>query len=471
MSKLVQAIDNTTYTANGAVTFKSTGVACLDLFSIIGASRGKDIANQFQKSLEESLEITLRILLWARDVRGGAGERGTFKRLVSLLVNNNDEGLIHKLIQKIPEIGRWDDLDLFWDTKYEAPAAYLWLSAIKDGNGLASKWAPSKFKKGAAPLAKAGGFKNEREWRKFLVPLRSTVEQLMCAQEWEEVPHGKLPSLASSRYDQAFQRHDESGIYAAYKASLEKSEAKVNAGALFPYDPIKAYRKTRDHVVPAAQWAALKDFITTDRNFMPIIDVSGSMSTPVGGNPNLSCMDVAVSLGMYLAERNKGLFKDVFLTFDTDPRLIQMKGDFSTRVDQIYRAPWGGSTDLQKSFKLILDAAVANNLGEEDMPTHILLISDMEFNQVERPFHRREQHQTNFQAIDAMYKRVGYKRPQIIFWRINSGAPNAPIKFDDNGTALISGFSPAIVKPLLEGGDLSPMKAMLDVIMVDRYSL
>ena len=255
MSKLVQALDNTTYTANGAVTFKSTGSACLDLFSIVGASRGKDITNQFLKSLEESFEVTIRILLWARDVRGGAGERGTFKRLIPLLINKVGEGIIHKLIQKTPEIGRWDDLDLFWDTKYEKDAAYFWLSAIKDGNGLASKWAPSKFKKGAVPLAKAGGFKSEREWRKFLVPLRSTVEQLMCANEWEEVPHGKLPSLASSRYDQAFQRHDNSGLYAAYKAALEKGEVKINAGALFPYDPIKAFLKTYDETVPAAQWS------------------------------------------------------------------------------------------------------------------------------------------------------------------------------------------------------------------------
>lgn len=468
MSKLVQALDNITYTANGAVTFKSTGSACLDLFSVIGASRGKDVSGAFLKSLEESLDVTLRILLWSRDVRGGAGERGTFKRLVSILIDKVEEGVVHKIIQKTPEIGRWDDLDLFWDTKYEKTAASFWLSAIQDGNGLASKWAPSKFKNGAAPLAKAGGFKVEREWRKFLVPLRSTVEQLMCAREWEEIPHGKLPSLASSRYDQAFQRHDDSGLYAAYKAALEKGEVKINAGALFPYDPIKAFRNTRDAIVPAAQWAALKDFITTDRNFLPIIDVSGSMSTPVGGNPNLRAVDVAASLGMYLAERNKGLFKDVFLNFHSTPKLIQLKGSFAQRVDQVYQAPWGGSTDLQKSFKLILDAAVANNLGEEDMPTHILLISDMEFNRVEDNWGNNK---TNFQAIEDQYQAAGYKRPQIIFWRVDSGAPNAPIKFDQFGTALVSGFSPAIIKPLLEGGDLSPMKAMLDVIMVDRYSL
>lgn len=468
MSKLVQALDNTTHTANGAVTFKSTGSACLDLFSIIGASRGKDVSGSFLKSLEESFDVTLRILLWSRDVRGGAGERGTFKRLLTLLINKGDEGVIRKIISKIPEIGRWDDLDLFWGTEYEKVAASFWLSAIRDGNGLASKWAPSKFKKGATPLAIVGGFKNEREWRKFLVPLRSTVEQLMCAGEWEEVPHGKLPSLASSRYDQAFQRHDDSGLYAVYKASLEKGEVKINAGALFPYDPIKAFRNTRDEVVPAAQWAALKDFITTDRNFLPIIDVSGSMSTPVGGNANLRSVDIAVSLGMYLAERNKGMFKDVFLTFHSTPKLVQMKGSFGQRVNQVYGADWGGSTDLQKSFKLILDAAVANNLSEGDMPTHVLLISDMEFNQVEG---RWDKNKTNFQAIEEQYKQAGYKRPQIIFWRVDSGAPNAPIKFDQFGTALVSGFIPAIIKPLLEGGDLSPMKAMLDTIMVDRYSL
>ncbi|QDH46728.1 putative protein of unknown function DUF2828 [Aeromonas phage LAh_8] len=464
LMNLFQAINNNGRTENGARTNLSSLNPCVDLFFTIGASRGRDLSGAFANAFGANPEIATRILLWSRDVREGAGERAMFRNLLHSMITYVDPELINRIIFKIPELGRFDDLEILWGTRFEKVAASLWVDSIVAGNGLAAKWAPVKDKKGAFPLRSVMGL-DERGWRKFIVPLRTTVEQKMCANQWDQIEFGKLPSLAASRYTKAFHRHD-TGAYTEYLESLKKGEAKVNAGALFPYNPVQAIRMGGDATVASKQWEVLKDFVTTEQNYLPIIDVSGSMATPVGGNPNLNCMMVAASLGMYLAERNKGIFKDQFITFHTNPTFIQMKGDFPTRVNQVFRAPWSGSTDLEAVFRMVLSAAVANKLPVEEMPTHLFIISDMEFNSA---FGRPDR--TLFQTINSLYERAGYPRPGIIFWRVDSRAPNSPVTVNDNNVALVSGFSPSLVKPLLEGGDLSPEKAMLDVIMSDRYKV
>lgn len=464
MSTLLQAINGMARTENGAATNFSSLSACVDLFFVIGASRGKDLAANFAHAFGENPEVATRILLWARDAREGAGERDMFRNLTLSALPFMAETLVHRIMFKIPELGRFDDLELFWNTPYESAAASLWLDAITSGNMLAAKWAPVKDKKGSRPLRTTMGL-DERGWRKFIVPLRSTVEQQMCANEWNEIEYSKLPSLAASRYTKAFHRHD-TGSYAAYIASLEKGEAKVNAGALFPYNPVHAIMMGSDRVVATKQWEGLRDFVTVEKNYLPIIDVSSSMNTPVGGNPNLTAMTVAMSLGMYLAEKNKSIFKDQFMTFHTHPSFIQMTGDFATRVHQVRRAPWGGSTNLSAVFTLLLDAAVQHKLPVKEMPSHLFIISDMEFDVATgRP------NKTLFQNIDRMYEKAGYPRPGIIFWRVDARAPNSPATVLDTNVALVSGFSPALVKPILEGDDLSPIKAMLRVVMNERYKV
>jgi hypothetical protein len=204
----------------------------------------------------------------------------------------------------------------------------------------------------------------------------------------------------------------------------------------------------------------------SEERILPVVDVSGSMESPAGGNPNLTCMDIAVSLGMYISERSEGNFKDAFITFSESPELQYLKGSLEQRLSQLISSDWGMSTNLEKVFNLILTQAKNNNISEEFMPTKILILSDMQFNQATRRDSLGAQ-----SMIEEMYKEAGYKMPNVVYWNLNSSGGNFPVEFDKNGTALVSGFSPSILKSLLGGKNMTPESIMMDTVNDKRYSV
>jgi hypothetical protein len=204
----------------------------------------------------------------------------------------------------------------------------------------------------------------------------------------------------------------------------------------------------------------------SEERILPVVDVSGSMSSEVGGNPNLSCMDVAISLGMYISERNEGKFKDAFITFSENPQLQYLNGDLKQRLRQLRNADWGMSTNLESVFNLILTQAKNNNVSEDKMPTKILILSDMQFNQATRKDSLGAQ-----SMIESMYEEAGYTKPDIIYWNLNAKGGNFPVEFDKNGTALVSGFSPSILKSLLGGKSMTPESILMDTVNDERYSV
>jgi len=210
---------------------------------------------------------------------------------------------------------------------------------------------------------------------------------------------------------------------------------------------------------------------------LPVVDVSGSMSTSAGGNKNVTCMDVAISLGLYISERNEGPFKDAFITFSPDPKLQVLSGNLTDRFRQLQKADWGMNTDLQKVFKLILDQAKKHNLDQAEVPTKILILSDMEFDEAthtSRGWYGNKEvsdwNPTAQQMISQMYADAGYEMPQIVYWNIQSRGSNIPVRFDETGTALVSGFSPAIMTSLIAGKIVSPEQIMDQTIMSERYA-
>jgi len=196
-----------------------------------------------------------------------------------------------------------------------------------------------------------------------------------------------------------------------------------------------------------------------------VVDVSGSMTCSAGGNPNLTCIDVAISLGMYISERSEGNFKDAFITFSENPQLQYLKGDLKQRLNQLLSAEWGMTTNLEKVFKLILTQAKNNKISEDMMPTKIIILSDMEFNEATR------KDSSSQSMIEAMYEEAGYKKPDIIYWNLNATGGNFPVEFDENGTALVSGFSPSILKSLLGGKNMTPESILLDTVNSERYGV
>ena len=472
MSTFVEAVKNQeARTTNGMKARKSTANAVVDLFYNAGASRGKNIVPAFTAALVENRELALRVAAWLRDARGGAGERQLFRDILVYLEKTDTEAA-KALLAKVPELGRWDDLFVF-KTKALKEAAYTMLGdALREKNGLAAKWAPRQGPI-AAEIRTFFGM-SPKFYRKSLVEMTKVVETDMCAKQWDSINFSHVPSVAASRYKKAFNRNTQT--YAAYVASLVKGdnpEVKVNASVAYPYDVLKgrinAYGITFDKTeldLIEAQWNALPNYVG-DANILPLVDVSGSMTCTAGKTGKLTCLEVAVSLGLYLADKNKGAFKDTFLTFSGKPELMHLKGGINSKIDQMVKSNWDMNTDLNKAFAKILDVAVKGNVSQEEMPSMVLILSDMQFDQCVK------HDDSAIQMIARKYEAAGYTLPKVVFWNLNASYGNAPVKFDKSGTALVSGFSPAVVKPLL-AGDLetfTPESVMLKTIMDDRYKV
>jgi hypothetical protein len=459
-------------TENGMATNSTSLNACVDLFFNIGAMRGQDkqrLIATFSKAFNEDPKRSMKLLFWARDVRGGAGERQVFKDILVYLAENHDLVLKPNL-HLIPEYGRWDDLLSLFGTYLENDTLILIENAIKAENGLCAKWMPRKGQN-AEKLRKFMDL-SPKQYRKTLVNLTNVVETKMCAGEWDSIEFGKLPSVASARYQKAFGKNAYES-YSAYIASLVKGEATINAGAVYPYDVTKSL-EYGNATVANEQWKALPNYLEGANDMiLPVVDVSGSMSCPAGGSKTVTCMDVAISLGLYISERNEGPFKDAFITFSSTPQLQVLSGSLKDRYTQMSNSDWGMSTDLEATFKLILDQATKHKLSQDEMPNKILILSDMEFNAATRSSGWRNQASWNLtaqQVINDMYESSGYKMPQIVYWNIQSRNGGVPVAFDTEGTALVSGFSPAIMTSLLGGDIESPQQIMDKTILSERYA-
>ena len=459
-------------TANGMKARKSTANACVDLFFNIGASRGKNIIPAFTAAYVENRDLALRIALWARDVRGGSGERELFKQILTHLELKHPEDA-ELLLAKVPEVGRWDDLFVFKTKPLKDKAFTLLGDALRARNGLAAKWTPRKGEL-AREIREFYGM-TPKQYRKSLVALTQVVETQMCSNDWDSINYSHVPSLAHARYKKAFGRHGTT--YAEYVAKLIKGDAtvKINAGAVYPYDVLKGrigygartMSKTELDAIQA-QWDALPNYIG-DANVLPLVDSSGSMTCAAGGynsKSGLSCLEVAISLGLYFADKNKGKFKDTFLTFSNRPQLINLKGTINQKIDQMNTGEVA-NTNLHAAFDKILSVALENKVPQAEMPETLVIFSDMQFDTCVK------HDDSAIEMIARKYEAAGYELPKVVFWNLNAAYGNAPVKFDKSGTALVSGFSPAVAKSILSGSmdDFTPEAIMLKTVMVDRYAV
>lgn len=471
MNKLAEAfaIDaNKTFTEKGMSALKSSNDACVDLFFKIGAMRGQDVIPAFSRAYNENREYATRIALWARDVRGGAGERKLFRDILGFLEYNNPN-LAAELVHMIPELGRWDDLLVFTRPFLKHTAYEMIGHGIFTQNGLCAKWMP---RQGTVAKELADFFKvSPKFWRKTLVRLTNVVEQKMCAKQWDLIEFGKLPSMAAKRYSKAFQRNV-GEKYNTYLAALKSGEAKVNAGAIYPHQIVEKIQNHQDVILADAMWAALPNYLG-DESIIPIVDTSGSMFSA-------NVAHIAIALGMYLAEKGKGPFKDCFINFSEASEIQRVTGSITDRYQQMSTAAWGGTTNIAAAFNQLLDVAVRNHVSASDMPKIVLILSDMQFDACvdmgqygERSYWYGAPKQANPKALEMVkfkYEKAGYPVPRIVFWNIADRGNNIPVTFKQDGTALVSGFSPSIMKSILAAKMFTPEGIMLETIMQDRYN-
>ena len=468
-SSLIDAtLMGTARTANGAPTNPTSMDACVDLFFLAGASRAmkeREIISIFSKAYGEDPLTAMKILFWARDVRGGAGERHIFQVVTKWLEANHSD-VLYKNVKYIPEFGRWKDIFDF-NSDVIIP---LIKKGLKDehASGLLAKWLPRKGD--LANAVRKALRLTPKGYRKLVVGLSNTVEQKMCAKEYGAIKYEAVPSVAMNKYRKAFYKNDDAR-FKMFIDAVTKGEKKINAGALFPYDLLVALREGGNEKAIQAQWNALTNYLEgSTENFLVMADVSGSMGSfnYYGGKNNSTTkvrpIDISVSLAIYLSERSRGIFKDAFLTFTSTPTMQYLKGELADRVRQL-KGPVGYDTNIQAAFTTILSRAKANRVPVADMPSKILIISDMEFNCSEI----RKPNGTTMDMIIEEYKRAGYKCPEIIFWNVNGREENVPAKCDMKNVGLVSGFSPSIITSILSGKVVTPRDLMIKAVYSDRY--
>ena len=454
-------------TENDMVTNSTSGSKVLDMFYQMGGSRGmKDgsLVRMFDTAFSEDALLATKALFYNRDVRGGQGERRSFRVMFKYLCDFYPEVAIRNLAN-VPFFGRWDDIFVAFGTPVEKPALDVIASALKVGDGLCAKWMPREGKSNhrvAMKIMTHLGLK-PKTYRRLLAGNTKVIETFLCNREWSAIDYNHVPSVASNKYRRAFGKHDFER-YSAWLESLSKPESgnKIHADAIFPHTLVHGYGLSNyGHLNPLdktieAQWKALPDYVPDGKSFIPVCDVSGSMY----GEP----IEVCVSLGIYLSQRNKGPFKDAFITFSGRPALQVLTGDtLRGRVEQLQKADWDMNTDLEAVFKLILSKSVAGRVPAEDMPQTIIILSDMQFDQCVR-----SPGNTAVDMIRRMYSDAGYTVPNVVFWNLRTSS-GIPVKLGEQGTALVSGFSPSIMKNLLSG-EMSPDIVMLKTLLDERYA-
>lgn len=466
MNTFVNAIKNQdTVTENGMRAKKSTSDACVDFFFKAGAMRDQDIIPVFLAAYTENQDLAIRITLWLRDIREGAGERESFRKILQYLSKNNKE-LAVQIMQKVPELGRWDDV--LYSGEEIKPYAYTMIlkALLEDGNSLAAKWMPRKGVV-AYELRSFLGL-TPKQYRKLLVSLTSVVETKMCAKDWENINFSQVPSIASARYRKAFERN--SAAYSQYTEKLanKDSSVKINAKAIFPHDILNGdilNKSATEIEVIKAQWDALPNYIN-NTTILPLVDVSASMTSLLSSKSTITCMDIAIALGLYLADKNKGSFNGAFLTFSSEPELLYLKGNIVEKYLQIKRSNWDMSTNLESALNTILSTSIRHKIPQEEMPSILLILSDMQFDQG-----IKNGKDSALKMMKRTYKEAGYTMPKVIFWNLHS-YDNVPTKADKEGVALVSGFSPSILKSILSNNldNFTPYHIMLETVLTERYN-
>lgn len=476
-----------TYTENGALAFNKTTSKVLDFFAVAGALRDDEgrAVSLFDSAFNEDPCLAVKALFYARDVRGGLGERRIPKLLLNHLANKHPEW-VEANMELIPYFGRWDDLLVLLDTPVEDKMfGFLRQTLKKDVEAcesgkpfsLLAKWlpTPNSGSKVTSDLGKrvAKGIisdKNEYiQYCKTLVKLRkqlSLPEIAMAAKRYEDIEYSRIASRAMLFHKNAFKKND-TERFSVYLDSVKSGNAKMNTGALVPYNIIHDVKRQDGVVTDELQlmWDNLPNYIEGDKtNILCMCDTSGSMTWD-GGRP----YEVACGLGIYFAERNHGMFHNKFITFSTKPEFVDIscggKG-LAEKMDIYMRADWGGSTDIGAAMKLILDAAVRGHVAHEDMPKALIIISDMEFNTC-----TSRNTATFIETYKNKFEDNGYSLPDIIFWNVNSRNAIYHAQKNEAGVQLVSGENPSVFKQVINNIGKNPYDSMVATLSQERYNV
>lgn len=490
---------NISKTENGAVGYVTTNHDLLDMNFKVASYRHmseKEIISDFVGALNQNFELAIAWLFYVRDIRQGLGERRLFRTLFKYLAQSHPTAAA-KLVGYIGEYGRYDDLMELLDTDVHQDVMKVIVTTLtsdienmKAGKSISllAKWMPSNNTSSHITVARAKILQkalkvSPKEYRKMLSKLRAYLKVVECdmsANKWSEIDYEAVPSKANLIYKKAFLKHDELRRR-EYLDKLAQGEAKINSSAAFPHDIVHKYISKgygyhfTDTVDPTleAMWKALPDMGI--ENTIVVADGSGSMTCQVDSSSKLTALEVANALAIYTAERCKGEFKNTYITFSSRPQLVHLNG--KTLLDNIKEARRHNevaNTNIEATFDLILKTAVDANMAQEDLPKNVLIISDMEFDSAATgaaisKWEHKSVDAKLFEQIKAKFAAAGYKVPRLIFWNVNSRSCTIPVKENDLGVALVSGFSANIIKMVMSD-KIDPWELLVSTLLSERYA-
>ena len=474
-----------TKTENGAVALSTTGDARLDFFGTVGALRGAEeerITRLFSEAYKADPLFATKIAFYARDIRGGLGERQTFRTLLSYMAKFHPEAL-RKNLDLIGVYGRYDDLYCLIGTPLENE---MWAAMkaqfeedrknLAEGNAvsLLAKWIKTADASSAATrklgilTAKKLGY-SVYEFKRLVRAMRrqiGVVEALMSGGRWDEIRYSAVPSRAMMIYRNAFRKHDEER-FTAFLQKAAAGEEKIHSATLYPYDIVEKvmkmdergwYRgKISEDPVLEAQWRQLPNYVEPGTNAMVIADTSGSMY----GRP----LATSVGLAVYFAERNIGPYHNLFMSFSGTSRIQELKGEtLAQKIGSIDMDDWQQNTNLEAAFQLELAIALENHIPQEEMPKSLIVISDMEIDVC------GNRKWTFYEQMSSLYRHFGYQIPNIIFWNVASRHDVFHADKSRVGVQLVSGQSAATFRQVMQCVGLTPVQAMEQIIGSERYA-
>ena len=490
---------NKVETENGGYGYKTTNSPIVDFFYRVSSYRSADIPEiikDFDPVLSsKDLETGMRLVFFIGDIREGLGERRLFNTLLFHMAEKNPEAMT-RLAHLVPDYSRWDYLFTLRNTECE-PA--MWqilhsqlhkdLANMKAGKpiSLLAKWLPScstscKATRELGRIVRLSLGMSPRMYRKMLSSMRAyikVVERDMSANRWDEIAYEHVPSKANLNYRNAFLRHD-TERRKAYLEALSKGVTSINSSTLFPYEIVYKYDQIlwsvdKDDSLEAL-WNALPDWTQglDTGSTLCMADGSGSMHWSRVSNASfVKPVDVANSLALYFAPKLRGPLKDTYLTFSRNPQLVDLSraSTLRDRLALCLEHNECENTDIAKAFDLVLQLAVQHHMSQEDIPSNILVLSDMEFDDaVEcRDSHGRYlPKETVMDIVARRWAEAGYKFPRLVFWNICNRSGAIPMIHNENGVALVSGFSPVIAS-MLFSGKLDPEGVLMEKLMSPRY--
>lgn len=503
-AKLIQEEnENVSITENGAVGYRSTGKALLDLNFSIPQMRNEseeEICTRWAKVYDENPKYAIRYLFFLRDIREGLGERRTFRIIMNWMADNHpDETIKFVNSDLIPFYGRWDDLISLLDKPLLRPYIYniILVELISDKEAMANnqpcsllaKWLPSlttsseKSRKMARMIAKNIGMK-ETEYRKLLSSLRKYIdvtEVKMADNRWNEIKYEAVPGRASMIYRNSFIRHDKER-YMEFISNVNSGNEKMNSGTVYPHElvsrmKIASYNGIDNEIASIeAMWKNIPNTVPDGESTMVVRDGSASMINSIP-NSSATILDVADAMSIYFAENLKGEFHNKIITFSRKPQFITFDEEQSTlesKLKHLKKFSEVADTNIEAVFDLILQTAVEHNMDQSELPSNILIISDMEFNECvvtnNTEYGDIEKMDKMFDEFNKRYVDHGYKLPRIIFWNVGSRTGTIPMKENELGVTLVSGYSHNVANMVMSN-NTDPYECLIDQIMKPRYDI